>query len=190
MGDQGGSSRASEPEWGGLMEAAQGGDREAYERLLLAILTPLRQLVAVRLGDPASVEDVVQNVLLSIHRARHTYQPARPFGPWMRTIARNAVVDSQRKGATRLRRERPLSELEEIPDTSQPLESSQLPSTPVREALEALPPDQRQAVELIHLRELSVAEAAARVGITPGALKVRAHRGYRALRALLGGDEK
>ena len=190
MADQGGSCIAPEPEWGGLMEAAQGGDREAYERLLLAILPSLRQLVAVRLGDPASVEDVVQNVLLSIHRARHTYQPARPFGPWMRAIARNAVVDSQRKSATRLRRERPLSEGEEIPDTSHPSGPSPPLSTPIRQALEALPPGQRQAVELIHLRELSVAEAAARVGITPGALKVRAHRGYRALRALLGGDER
>ena len=189
MADQGGSYRASEPEWGGLMAAAQEGDREAYERLLLAILPSLRQLVAVRLGDPASVEDVVQNVLLSIHRARHTYQPARPFGPWMRAIARNAVVDSQRKSATRRRRERPLSEAEEFPEPSQPVESSPPLSTSVREALEALPPGQRQAVELIHLRELSVAEAAARAGITPGALKVRAHRGYRALRALLGGDE-
>ena len=52
--------------------------------------------------------------------------------------------------------ERPLSEAEEFPEPSQPVESSPPLSTPVREALEALPPGQRQAVELIHLRELSV----------------------------------
>jgi RNA polymerase sigma-70 factor (ECF subfamily) len=173
------------------MEAAQGGDGAAYGHLLLAILPVLRQLVASRLGDPASVEDVVQNVLLSIHRARHTYQPSRPFGPWMRAIARNAVVDAQRQRSSRVRRERPLSEAEaeSVPDPNPPPETPAI-SAPIRQALEALPPGQREAVELIHLRELSVSEAAARVGITPGALKVRAHRGYQALRALLGGRVK
>jgi RNA polymerase sigma-70 factor (ECF subfamily) len=55
----------------------------------------------------------------------------------------------------------------------------------LNQALSQLPPSQREAVELIHLEGLSVAEAADRAGTTPGALKVRAHRGYRALRALL-----
>ena len=168
------------------MEAAQSGDRAAFERLLLAILPALRQLVSARLGDAAGVEDVVQNVLLSIYRARHTYQPRRPFGPWMRAIARNAVVDSQRQRSVRVRREQPLSEVEELPDTAPSVPTQEI-SPPLRRALESLPAGQRQAVELIHLRELSVAEAAKQVGITPGALKVRAHRGYRALRALLSG---
>ncbi|MEE9281183.1 MAG: sigma-70 family RNA polymerase sigma factor [Myxococcota bacterium] len=169
------------------MEAAQAGDGVAYERLLLAVLPVLRQLVSARLGDPSSVEDVVQNVLFSIHRARHTFQPGRPFGPWMRAIARNAVVDGQRQRSGRLRRERPLSEAEEVEDKSEATAAAAPLSSSLRRALEALPPGQRQAVELIHLRELSVSEAAKRVGITPGALKLRAHRGYRALRALLGG---
>ena len=52
-------------------------------------------------------------------------------------------------------------------------------------ALASLPPNQRQAVELIHLKGLSVVDAAAQAGVTPGALKVRAHRGYRALRRRL-----
>jgi RNA polymerase sigma-70 factor (ECF subfamily) len=171
------------------MEAAQGGDRAAYERLLLAVLPVLRRLVSARLGDSAGVEDVVQNVLLSIHRARHTYQPDRPFGPWMRAIARNAVVDSQRQRSARVRREQPLSEGEELPDTAPAAPTGDL-SSPLRQALDSLPAGQRQAVELIQLRELSVAEAAKQVGITPGALKVRAHRGYRALRALLSGQSK
>ncbi len=189
MDDSGESRSAPESQWCGLMEAAQSGDRVAYERLLLAILPVLRRLVSVRLGEPAGVEDVVQNVLLSIHRARHTYQPGRPFGAWMRAIARNAVVDSQRRRSVRVRREHPLSELEELPDTAPPAPAQGL-SGPLRRALESLPAGQKQAVELIHVHELSVAEAAKQVGITPGALKVRAHRGYRALRALLSGPGK
>ena len=57
----------------------------------------------------------------------------------------------------------------------------------LRSALVSLPESQREAVELIHLQQLSVAEAADRAGFTPGALKVRAHRGYKALRSLLAG---
>ncbi len=189
MSDSGEGDVPPESSWCELMEAAQGGDRAAYERLLLAILPVLRRLVFARLGDPAGVEDVVQNVLLSIHRARHTYQPGRPFGPWMRAIARNAVVDSQRQRNVRVRREQPLSEVEELPDPAAPAPESGL-SDPLRRALESLPAGQRQAVELIQLRELSVAEAAKQAGISPGALKVRAHRGYRALRALLSGQTR
>jgi RNA polymerase sigma-70 factor (ECF subfamily) len=62
-------------------------------------------------------------------------------------------------------------------------------SPQMSDALSQLPASQREAVELIHLQGLSVTEAAARVGISPGALKVRAHRGYRALRARLARPE-
>ncbi len=63
-------------------------------------------------------------------------------------------------------------------------------SPQISHALAQLPASQREAVELIHLKGLSVAEAAAQVGISPGALKVRAHRGYRALRARLRAEPK
>lgn len=167
------------------MAAAQDGDSEAYERLLRALLPALRGFVASRLGDPPSVEDVCQNVLLSVHRARHTYRPERPFEPWFWTIARNAITDAHRSRASRLRREEPLLDADQAVAPEQAVEVG-LPLSPgLTRALRALPAGQRQAVELLHVRQLSVAEAAARLGVTPGALKVRAHRGYRALRVIL-----
>ena len=169
------------------MSAAQEGDSWCYEQLLRAQLPPLRGFVQNRLRDPASVEDVVQNVLLSIHRARHTYRPELPFGPWLWTIARNAVTDAQRSRLTRGRHEVAWADLEEVADSSPSAEESPSLSPVLVRALESLPISQREAVELIHLQQLSVAEAAMQVGITPGALKVRAHRGYRALRDRLGG---
>ncbi len=171
------------------MRAAQEGDADAYERLLLEVLPVVRRLVAARLGDPSSSEDVVQNVFLSIHRARHTYQASRPFGPWLRAIARNAVVDAQRQRGTRLSREEPLPDEDRLADASPPVRSAEPLSPRMTQALESLPPAQREAVELIHVSELSVAEAAERAGTTPGALKVRAHRGYKALRRYLGDAE-
>lgn len=168
------------------MAAAQEGDRASYERLLRELLPVIRGLVRARIPETSAAEDVVQNVLLSIHRARHTYRPERPFGPWLRAIARNASADHGRARWRRARREVPL---DSVPEPEAPLEraSGDLALSPgLAAALEELPASQREAVELLHLRGLSVAEAAVRVGVTPGALKVRAHRGYQALRARLG----
>ncbi len=174
-----------EAHWADWMRRAQEGDSDAYERLLQDVLPDLRALVGARLRDPSGAEDVVQNVLFSIHRARHTFEPGRPFGPWMRAIARNAVIDAHRARSSRLRREVPLESDADVPDTSEHVDPHQPLPAWLQQALDALPAAQREAVELIHLRELSVAQAAEIVGIRPGALKVRAHRGYKALRAML-----
>jgi RNA polymerase sigma-70 factor (ECF subfamily) len=70
------------------MVAAQGGDRGAYERLLREILPLLRAVVASHHRHPDRIDDVIQHVLLSVHRVRHTYDPARPFRHWLLAIAR------------------------------------------------------------------------------------------------------
>jgi RNA polymerase sigma-70 factor (ECF subfamily) len=190
MSDRTESRVQIEARWGELMASAQCGDGEAYESLLNEVIPILRGFVRTRLRDAAAEEDVVQNVLMSIHRARHTYQRGRPFGAWMRAIARNAVVDAQRARGRRALRELPASDADAYPAPASDLTHSEQLSPGMERALESLPPAQRQAVEMIHLRELSVAEAASAVGVSPGALRVRAHRGYRALRALLGGRRK
>ena len=181
--------RARERAWSVMMGAAQDGDAEAYDRLLRELLGPLRAYAMSRLGDSTIVDDVVQNVLLSIHRARHTYRPERPFAPWLWTIARNAIAVSFRARGLRLRREQPLDTLQGSEEPSVEL-APRLPlSSALRAALDGLPPAQRQAVELLHLNQLSVAEAAEHAGVTPGALKVRAHRGYKALRVALEDED-
>ncbi len=177
--------RGDEDCWGEWMAQAQRGDLQAYDRLLRSVLPRLRAFVGSRVWDRGIAEDVVQNVLLSIHQARHTYRPERPFGPWLRAIARNAVIDSLRSRGVRARVEVPLVDLDNAPDPG-PAPDAQRGLSPVLlEALAELPPIQRQAVELLQLQELSSAEAAERLGISAVALRVRAHRGYKALRARL-----
>ncbi|MEO8921749.1 MAG: sigma factor, partial [Caldimonas sp.] len=73
-------------DWAILMARAQGGDASSYRRLLDEISPYLRSLAAVSHRDPLDIEDTVQDALLSIHSVRHTYDPARPFGPWLVTI--------------------------------------------------------------------------------------------------------
>jgi RNA polymerase sigma-70 factor (ECF subfamily) len=172
--------------WRAWMIAAQAGDAHVYERLLLELLPHARRQVARSVADRAAQEDVVQNALVSLHRARHTYRPERPFGAWFHAIVRNAVIDWARARGRRLRREVPLDG-DGAPEPSvDPASGAETLSPQLERALAALPAAQREAVELIHLEGLSVAEAAARAGVSRAALKVRAHRGYRALRVLLG----
>lgn len=174
----------SDAQWSEWMRAVQAGDSEAYERLLRQLLPLLRAYVRRRVGDASAAEDLVQDVMLSIHRARHTYRPERAFGPWWRTVARNATIDYYRRRGRRVSREFPLDGVDLAADGDGAPEDATL-SPELSAALASLPPNQRQAVEMIHLQELSVVDAAARAGVTPGALKVRAHRGYRALRRRL-----
>jgi RNA polymerase sigma-70 factor (ECF subfamily) len=172
------------------MTAAQKGDAAAYEKLLHEALVELRPFVRRRVFDAAAQEDVVQNIFLSLHRARHTYRPERPFSPWLYAIARNAITDHTRSRMRRQSRERSFED-DGVADPVAPvpeLVAGDLPEE-LRDALDRLPPKQRQAVELVQVQGLSVAEAALRAGVSTGALKVRAHRGYKAMRALLARKE-
>jgi len=175
-----------EERWRAWMVAAQQGDSAAYEKLLHELVPYVRSRVRPRMFDPNAVEDVVQNVFVSLHRARHTFRPERAFQPWIHAVIRNAVVDYIRDRQRRAPREISL-EADGVPEPSVPAAAPHRDdlSPELSAALEKLPDAQRQAVLLIHLEGLTVEEAAARAGVTKSALKVRAHRGYRALRVLL-----
>ncbi len=181
--------------WGELMAAAQDGDGQAYHLLLTELSPVLRSWIGLKVRNASSAEDVVQEILLSLHRSRHTYRPERPFGPWLRSIARNASIDFFRAQGRRLEDEgHPMQESVAaelaLATSAQPQEQVAAGLDPaLQKALASLPPTQREAVELLQLEDLSVSEAAVKLGITPSALKVRAHRGYKALRARLGGKQ-
>ena len=74
------------------MTAAQRGDRGAYDVLLREVAALARGYVRRRVGDAAWADDVVQDALLSVHRARHTYDATRPFAPWLYAIIQNRLV--------------------------------------------------------------------------------------------------
>lgn len=193
-------SDEQEAERAARMQAAQRGDVEAYELLLASLLAPLRGFVRRRGVDDATVEDVVQEILILLHRARHTWRADRPFDPWLWSIARNATTDALRRqsrerarsdasGSETVERTAADPEGEARWDPEPRLTSHEVPER-MAEALRLLPATQRQAVELLYVEQLPVAEAAARAGVSPGALKVRAHRGSRALRSALSDEKK
>ena len=165
---------------GRMMVAAQTGDRHAYESLLTRIAALALAFVRRRVGEVPWSEDVVQESLLAVHRARHTYDPARPFAPWMYAIVQNRLID-----ALRAQRRRMLRELDPdlVPErAAHAAQERDAFFRDVRKAVATLPENQRRVIELLKFEDLSVREVAARLGMTETNVKVTAHRGYRALR--------
>ena len=143
-----------------FMLAAQAGDQSTYALLLGEVTQVLRRAVRRRYGflQPSDIEDLVQEILLSLHAARATYDLDRPFLPWLWAIARNRMADAARRYAR--------SSAHEV--VSDPLvetfsevevnfyESAYGDPLALRAAICHLPLGQRQAVELFKLRELSL----------------------------------
>ena len=174
-----------------LMRSAQDGDPSAYVALLGETEALTRRMVRRRLPvlQPQDVEDLVQDILLSVHAARSTYDPGRPFLPWLAAIARNRMADGARRYARRTANElvsdRPL---ETFPaQETNTLVDRYGDAEALSQAMADLPPGQRQAIELIKLREMSLKEASAVSGTSVGALKVAVHRGIATLRRALTG---
>ena len=172
------------------MHRAQVGDAAAYASLLRELTPRIRRVIAKQRGfaGQADVEDLVQDVLLSLHRVRATYNPSRPFMPWLLAIVRHRLVDGARRYARTAKREIALDDMDvTVADpVANPDQGRSDDVEAIREAVGALPPGQRQAIELLKLQELSLKEAAAASGTSVGALKVASHRAMAALRKALG----
>jgi RNA polymerase sigma-70 factor (ECF subfamily) len=177
---------AEDLRWAGLMGLAQAGDSRAYETLLREVAPRIRQIARARLRDAAEVEDSVQDTLLTLHQLRHTFDPARPFGPWLSAIASRRAVDRLRRRGRTAGRESPFDELPESAASVAPEAESRLAARDLRDAVAGLPESQRTALRLAKLEDLSLAEASARSGLSVGALKVATHRAMQSLRRRFG----
>lgn len=174
-------------DWSIYMVRAQAGDRDAYRLLLEAITPYLRSLAAVHIGNRCDIEDIVQEILLTIHAVRHTYDPARPFGPWLVAIANRRIIDALRRQGRFNAHEAPLDPEHEI---SLPAETNLQEEVAdahilLREAIERLPTGQRDAIRMLKLEEMSLKEASAISGMSITALKVATHRALKNLRRLI-----
>jgi RNA polymerase sigma factor (sigma-70 family) len=192
------ASRADEPEarrasprvraadWAILMVRAQAGERDAYRRLLEEITPYVRSLAVKAHRDPCDVEDTVQDVLLTVHTIRHTYDPGRPFGPWLVAIAHRRIVDRLRRQGRVRAHETPLEgEHKTLAAFATNYSEMSVEAAELRDAIERLPPGQRDAVMLMKLQEMSLRQAAAVSGTSIAALKVATHRAMKSLRDLL-----
>ncbi len=177
-------------QWSAMMVAVQAGDRTAYERLLRDCTPLIRRVVRHRGVGADRVDDVIQDVLVTIHRARPTYDPARSFSAWVCVIAQRRAIDALRRRGRQDRREvhAPV-DYENHPDPAAGSSHGGVEASAdvLRAAVETLPEGQRQAIEVLALRQLSLDEAALLTGKTKGALKVNMHRALKTLRDRFGG---
>jgi RNA polymerase sigma-70 factor (ECF subfamily) len=160
------------------MVAAQAGDAGAYHHLLGEIGAWLRRYYGRRL-PPAMVDDAVQDTLMAIHEKRHTYDPARPFEPWLAAIARYKWIDRLR--AMKSAAADSLSEDIAVADHGEAVTSAWT----LERLLRALKPGQSEAIRLVKLQGLSIEEASALTGQSVSLVKVNIHRGLGRLTAMV-----
>ncbi|MEO5829651.1 MAG: sigma-70 family RNA polymerase sigma factor [Rhodanobacter sp.] len=173
------------------MAAAQAGERRAYEKLLADSVALIRAAARRQGVAQNHLDDVVQETLITVHRVRHTYDPARSYDAWLTAIANRRAIDALRSRGRRDSREvhdeQAFDSHAEAGDASSATESGQRAQR-LREAIAELPPGQREAVEQLGLRERSLSEAAELTGRNTGALKVNLHRALKALRERFHGE--
>ena len=176
-------SRAREERWRRQMQAAQDGDKAAW-RCSPTSCRCSGAFVQRTWHSPQDVEDIVQDVLLSVHAVRHTYDPRRPFVPWLLTIARRRIADAARRSSSRAAHETTIDVMPEtfLADQTKNEQEGSDDQTAIRRALVGLTGGQREAVELLKLQGLSLNEASAITGKSVAALKINVHRGLKALR--------
>jgi RNA polymerase sigma-70 factor (ECF subfamily) len=164
-----------------LMHLAQQGDKRAYATLFQDITPLLKGFIARRLSAKSDVDDIVQDILLSIHRASHTYDPNRSFKIWMFTIARHRLSDHLRQ----LYRKGSSPEIN-IDDIAHKISADNVTEFPPRyeylnAALESLPDKQKKIVTMMKIEGHTAEETAKAMNMSLSAVKVSAHRAYKAL---------
>ena len=174
---------------GDLMRLAQEGDRAAYSRLLGEIVPLLRCAIRQKRSflQPADIEDILQNILLAVHKSRATYDPERSFLPWLFAIARNQIAESARRYARRAVNEVNVAEIPETYSSDATKNDTEAygDGEALKAALCTLPVGQQRAIEMLKLKEMTLKEAAAASGMTIAALKVSVHRAMLVLRKAL-----
>jgi RNA polymerase sigma-70 factor, ECF subfamily len=169
------------------MERYAGGDDASFARVYDALAPRLYGYLLRQTRQRSRADDLLQQTMLHIHRARSTFIPGAEVTPWAFAIARRLLVDSIRRSSREVLTDD--GEVDPGPDhgpmADEVAQAREL-ALRVERVLSKLPQSQRTAFELIKNEGLSVAEAAQVLGTTVAAVKLRAHRAYEALRRALG----
>jgi RNA polymerase sigma-70 factor (ECF subfamily) len=165
------------------MAEYQGGRVEAFDRLHDALASDLKAYLTRLSRDSTRADDLLQETFLQMHRSRATHVPGHPVRPWVFAIAKRVFLMSHRSAARRARNEqRSAAQRGEIyVAQADRLHARQQ----VESALRHAPADGRRAFVLHHLFGFSFTEIGAKLGITPGAAKIRSSRAAHFMRALL-----
>jgi len=164
-----------------LMKQSLNGDQRAYALLLRETSRFLRPFLAKRLSFTNEVDDLLQEILISIHKARHTYDGNRPYKPWVYAIAKFRLQDYLRAHySDQLHHAIELSEIEE--SLSEHVTETAISYESISGEVQKLPEKQATILKLIHQEGYTAKEVAEKMGMNESAVKVAAHRAYKILR--------
>jgi len=175
---------ADEQRWSALMASAQSGNEADYRQLLVELSGVVQRFLRSRFGDRPIIEDCVQEALIAIHNARHTYNPERPFRPWLFAIVRNKTIDVLRKQKRRdqvadlYQREQQVL-AQQGGHVAYPHDFAEVP------LFHSLSKRHRDVLTLTKIIGYSMAETAKMLHISEGAVKLRVHRAVGKLRKLM-----
>jgi len=170
--------------WSKWMASAQDGDNKAYHKLLTEITPVIRKFLFNRIFDKNSVEDILQEILIAIHRSRHTYNIEQPFDRWMFGVARYKMIDAIRK-QTRIQSREKTEENFETFLESPTNTVSEAWSFDLEKALKHLPAKQRKILILTKIEGHSMSDVAKKMDMSESAVKVSAHRAFKKLKEWL-----
>ena len=176
-------SESCEPDLEQLMVRYQQADRAAGAALIERLSPQLYRFFASQMGSRTDAYDMLQDLWLRIHRARHTYRAGQPLLPWAYAIAHRVRIDSYRR-RRRISREIGVNVLPE-PAVRQ---ADQENTLAFDDLLATLPEGQREVLTMLNVDGLSVEEIARATSSTAGAVKQKAHRAYGRLRRFLQGS--
>ena len=166
------------------MQRSLNGDQRAYASLLQETARLLRPFLARRLSFANEVDDLTQEILISIHKARHTYDGQRPYKPWAYAIAKFRLHDFLRAHyADQLRHAEDFDELEE--SLAEHVTESGFSYESIQAEVQKLPEKQATILQMMHQDGYTAKEVAEKIGMNESAVKVAAHRAYKVLRKLL-----
>ena len=167
-----------------LMQRSLRGDQRAYAALLQQTSRLLRPFLIRRLSFASEVDDLMQEILISIHKARHTYDGKRPYKPWAYAIAKFRLQDFLRAHyADQLRHAVDFDELEEtLPEG---VTEAVLSYESIHAEVQKLPEKQATILQMMHQDGYTAKEVAQKLDMNESAVKVAAHRAYKTLRGKL-----
>ncbi|MBC2837639.1 sigma-70 family RNA polymerase sigma factor [Paragemmobacter straminiformis] len=175
----------ADDEWSVLMRAALGGDARAYARFLADVTPVLRAVVRARSRDLAwdQQEDIVQEVLLALHRKRHTWQPDLPIRPWLYAVARHKTVDAFRARGSAVHLQ--IDDFENVLAADEPADG--LAARDVAFLIGRLDRRSAEIVRSVGIDEEPALAVGERLGLTEGAVRVVLHRAIKRMAAIAKG---
>lgn len=166
-------------EFAALLRAGNSGDRASYARFLSEISPVLRRMISAKVPQ-ADAEDVLQEVLISVHKARHTYDGERPIMPWLAAITHFRMTDYLRKHYASMKHQTTdIAEMEEfLADVTQSDDSNEN----IDELLKDVPEKQKRILTMMHVEGFTARQVGEKLNMNESAVKVAAHRALKKIR--------